>query len=66
MTNSLYNIKIKIIKHNKITYKKQSNSSYQAAAIQTERLSALLNAGQSVILSAGAADMQESIRIKLK
>jgi ABC-type transport system involved in Fe-S cluster assembly fused permease/ATPase subunit len=28
---------------------------YQAAAIQTERLSALLNAGQSVILSAGAA-----------
>lgn len=26
---------------------------YQAAAIQTERLAALLNAGQSVILSAG-------------
>jgi ABC-type transport system involved in Fe-S cluster assembly fused permease/ATPase subunit len=31
---------------------------YQAAAIQTERLSALLNAGQSVILSAGAAALQ--------
>lgn len=26
---------------------------YQAAAIQTERLAALLNSGQSVILSAG-------------
>lgn len=31
---------------------------YQAAAIQTERLAALLNAGQSVILAAGAHRMQ--------
>jgi ABC-type transport system involved in Fe-S cluster assembly fused permease/ATPase subunit len=33
---------------------------YQAAAIQTERLSALLNAGQSVILSAGTAEPQSA------
>jgi hypothetical protein len=38
---------------------------YQAAAIQTERLSALLNAGQSVILSAGEVSLQCFVRLIL-